>query len=534
MADSPAAQPPVIQAEGLGKAYRIWSSPAARLRHPLARALARLLPAALRPASLSEGSWNGQPPYRDFHALRGLNLEIRRGEAVGIIGRNGSGKSTLLQLVAGTLSPSSGRVSIQGRVAALLELGSGFNPEFSGRENVILNATVLGLSRAEIDSRFDAIVAYSEIGEFIDQPVRTYSSGMMLRLAFAVAVHVDPDILIVDEALGVGDARFQLKCSRTIDQFLSRGVTLLFVSHDSSAVKRLCNRALLLERGELVHEGAPNDVVNLYSKLIAEGGSLEAIAGDIARLRSAREGQAPAAAGTQAGVRPRTREAQGAAVPGSGADAQAPAVPGAAGTGSQGPAPDGEAARLAERVRALEELLRVRDRLPEARAAALLESERGQPPAAAAEFAYGGELGLIEHIQVLDTQGGERTLFVSGDTVRVRLRVLSRERFPDPIFALTVKNSAGVEVYGTNTLFSGQPAGPVAPGERRLVDFTMPLNLMPGHYFLSLGFTHFVGEELVVVHRRYDAVRLEVVGRDRSFGIANLNARITVGVPSPE
>jgi hypothetical protein len=407
-------------------------------------------------------------------------------------------------------------------VAALLELGSGFNPEFSGRENVILNATVLGLSRAEIDRRFDAIVAYSEIGDFIDQPVRTYSSGMMLRLAFAVAVHVDPDILIIDEALGVGDARFQLKCSRTIDQFISRGVTLLFVSHDSSAIKRLCNRALLLERGELVHEGAPNDVVNLYSKLIAEGGSLESISGDIARLQCGPQG--PATASGQATRRsPGSGEGRGAANAGTGTAVQASAFP----LGE-------EAARLAERVRALEDLLRVRDRLPDSRAAALLESEREQPPAVATEFAYGGELGLIEHIHVLDTLGGERTLFVSGDTVCVRLRVLSREVFPDPIFALTVKNSAGVEVYGTNTLFSNQPAGPVAPGERRLVDFTMPLNLMPGHYFLSLGFTHFVGEELVVVHRRYDAVRLEVVGRDRSFGIANLNARITVGVPSTE
>ncbi len=216
----------VIEAKDLSKVYRIWSDPAARLKYPLLRTVANLLPEKLRPrqfsATLSQTKY-----YRDFYALHGLSLTIRRGEAVGIIGRNGSGKSTLLQMIAGTLTPTAGTIQTHGRIAALLELGSGFNPEFTGRENVYLNAAVLGLTKPQIDERYDAIAAFAEIGDFIDQPVRTYSSGMVVRLAFAVAAHVDPEILIVDEALGVGDARFQLKCARAIDRFIENGVTLL-------------------------------------------------------------------------------------------------------------------------------------------------------------------------------------------------------------------------------------------------------------------------------------------------------------------
>lgn len=486
---SPDMDSPVIIAEGLGKAYRIWESPSARLRQPLTSALSRLLPGGPLRDALAEGRLGSRPAFRDFHALRDVSFRVGRGEAVGIVGRNGSGKSTLLQLIAGTLSASSGRVETRGRVAALLELGSGFNPEFSGRENVVLNAGVLGLSPAQVSERFDDIVAYSEIGEFIDQPVRTYSSGMMLRLAFAVAAHVDPDVLIVDEALGVGDARFQLKCARTIDQFLARGTTLLFVSHDASAIKRLCARALLLEKGRLVHEGPPNEVVNLYSKLLAEGDA----------------GAVPATAVAPVAVR---------------VD-----VPVAA----PGPEGEGELLRLRGRVAELEaRLAGLQFAAPDGRVAALLAAERPEAPATGGEFAYGGGSGSIDSIHVLDTGGSHRLVYSSGEPVRIVAEVTAREPFPEPIFALTIKASNGLEVYGTNTLFSGQPAGALPSGGRRRVVFALPLDLMPGHYFLSLGFTHFVGEELVVAHRRYDALEIEVVPRDRTFGIANLRASISV------
>ena len=207
--------------------------------------------------------------YREFWALRGISFEVKRGETVGIIGRNGSGKSTLLQLICGTLNPTEGTVHARGRIAALLELGSGFNPEFSGRENVYLSASVYGLTPAEIDARFDSIVDFSEIRDFIDQPVKTYSSGMFVRLAFAVIAHVDADILIIDEALSVGDAAFSRKCTRFLRQFMENG-TVLFVSHDTASVKNLCDRAIWIERGSLMADGDPKSVSDIYLKHLYE------------------------------------------------------------------------------------------------------------------------------------------------------------------------------------------------------------------------------------------------------------------------
>lgn len=203
--------------------------------------------------------------YKEFWALRDINFEVRRGECVGIIGRNGAGKSTLLQIITGTLAPTTGEVKLKGRVAALLELGSGFNPEFTGRENVYLNGSILGLTREEIDARYDEILAFADIGEFIDQPVKTYSSGMMVRLAFAVVAHVDADILIVDEALSVGDAFFQQKCMRFMRKFMEAH-TVLFVSHDTAAVTSFCRRGILLDGGRLALDADPNVVTYRYLK----------------------------------------------------------------------------------------------------------------------------------------------------------------------------------------------------------------------------------------------------------------------------
>ncbi|MCE4055596.1 ABC transporter ATP-binding protein [Pseudomonas sp. Au-Pse12] len=233
-----------IKAQNLGKCYPIYEQPRDRL-------LQLLLP-------------RGKQRYREFWALKDVSLEVRKGETLGIIGRNGSGKSTLLQLICGTSTASTGTVSSHGRIAALLELGSGFNPEFSGRENVYLNGAVLGLKRAEIDARFEEIAAFANIGEFIDQPTKTYSSGMLVRLAFAVSVCVEPDILIVDEALAVGDASFQFKCLERLERLTRQGTTLLFVSHDMSMLKRFCNRALYLRDGEVRASGAPEEMAERY------------------------------------------------------------------------------------------------------------------------------------------------------------------------------------------------------------------------------------------------------------------------------
>jgi lipopolysaccharide transport system ATP-binding protein len=210
----------------------------------------------------------GKSRADEFWALRNVNLEIPKGQTLGIVGRNGSGKSTLLQIIVKTLMPTTGEVRVSGRVAALLELGSGFNPEFTGRQNVFFNGQLLGLSQPEIEAKFDQITAFADIGDFIEQPIKTYSSGMFVRLAFAVATSVEPDILVVDEALSVGDEAFQRKCFARIRAIQERGGTILFVSHSATSIIELCNRAVLIDRGELLLSAHPKLVVSSYQKLI--------------------------------------------------------------------------------------------------------------------------------------------------------------------------------------------------------------------------------------------------------------------------
>lgn len=245
-----------IRVKGLGKCYEIYATPRDRLKQFIIPPLQRLV--GCQPSSYC----------REYWALQDISFDIRKGEAFGIVGRNGSGKSTLLQLITGTIAPTLGTVETRGRVAALLELGSGFNPEFTGRDNVYLNAMLLGMTHDEVDERFDKIAAFADIGTYLDQPVKTYSSGMLVRLAFAVQVQIEPDILIVDEALAVGDALFQKRCFGRIEKLLSDGVTLLFVSHDQESVRTLTNRAILLKGGREMSMGSASQVLLDYRKLL--------------------------------------------------------------------------------------------------------------------------------------------------------------------------------------------------------------------------------------------------------------------------
>ena len=276
----PAPRPPVaaekvddvvLSVQAISKQYKLWASPTERLRYSIYSQLHRTLRSVVSSdsAPLEALRRRRDARHRDFMALKPLSFEVQRGESVGVIGRNGSGKSTLLQIIAGTLRPTTGCVVAAGRVAALLELGSGFNPEFTGRENIFLNASILGLTKAETYEKFDDIAAFADIGQFLDQPVKTYSSGMALRLAFAVSINVDPDILIIDEALAVGDVFFTQKCFTRLRGLLDEGTTLLFVSHSMAAVQNLCDRALLLHAGELAFEGPPEEAASRYYALAA-------------------------------------------------------------------------------------------------------------------------------------------------------------------------------------------------------------------------------------------------------------------------
>jgi lipopolysaccharide transport system ATP-binding protein len=239
-----------LRVENVSKQYRIYARPGDRLKESLTRGRLKR--------------------HREFWALRGVSFEVESGTTTGIIGPNGCGKSTLLQIIAGTLEPTEGSVYREGRVAALLELGAGFDPEGTGVENVYMNAALMGLSRRETERLFPDIERFAEIGQFIHQPVKTYSSGMFVRLAFAVAANVEPDILVIDEALAVGDAVFQHRCLRRIKEIQERGATVLFVSHDAAAVRALCSRAVLMSAGRVLADGPPSEVLNHYQKIVME------------------------------------------------------------------------------------------------------------------------------------------------------------------------------------------------------------------------------------------------------------------------
>lgn len=258
----------IIAVNDLGKVYHLYNRPEDRLKQFIYPRVKRLLGRAA-------GDY-----FREFWALKNVSFEVRRGETVGIIGRNGSGKSTLLQLIAGTLSPTFGAVQTNGRVAALLELGAGFNPEFTGRENIYFNAAILGMSRQEIDEHIEDIIAFADIGDFIDQPVRTYSSGMYVRVAFSTAINVSPDVLIVDEALSVGDTAFQQKCLHRIRQMQERGVSILLVTHSNNILLEYCDRGIFLKHGQVMFDGEAKDAVRAYGLdvLKGEGGRAARIA----------------------------------------------------------------------------------------------------------------------------------------------------------------------------------------------------------------------------------------------------------------
>jgi teichoic acid transport system ATP-binding protein len=249
-----------IRAVNLSKEYRIYNKPQKRLWELLYRGKRQF--------------------HKRFKAVQPISFEIKKGTTVGIVGRNGSGKSTLLQMMAGTLTPTAGSVDVKGRIAALLELGSGFNPEFTGRENVYLYGSIMQMSRAEMNEQIDEILFFADIGSFIDQPIKTYSSGMHVRLAFSAAIHVNPDVLLIDEALAVGDAAFQLKCFEKLNKFKTSGKTIIFVSHNINAISQFCDRVFVLSGGQLMFDGKPIDAISIYKNLLFAASGNSTVPGD--------------------------------------------------------------------------------------------------------------------------------------------------------------------------------------------------------------------------------------------------------------
>ncbi len=446
----------VIRASGVAKGFRSHDLPANRLKQAAFGAASRLMPAG---ASRDFLAGRAESYGSVYWALEDVSFEVARGETVGIIGRNGSGKSTLLQIVCQTLGPSRGTIETQGRVAALLELGSGFDPEYTGRENVYLNAQLHGLSRRQIDERLARIIAFADIGEFIDQPVKTYSSGMFVRLAFAVIAHVDADILVVDEALAVGDTFFTQKCLRFMDQFRQTG-TILFVSHDTSTVKKLCTRVIWIDGGVVRREGDPEAVCNAY---------LDAHFQPAAAVRTTTG--AHVARGT---TRPSNAVAE-----------------------VQGP----RDARLS-----LINRTRYRNDIEVLRFDAQAES-------------FGNGAARILDVRIVDAQGRNLSWVVGGEPVTLRVSAAVHEPVRSPIVGFFFNDALGQSLFGDNTFltYRGEPVACEA-GETLTADFSFVMPVLPvGEYSMNVAIADGTQQDHVQLHWIHDALPLCV----HASGIAN-------------
>ncbi len=443
-----------IKIENLSKCYQIYDQPRDRLKQ-------MILPRLQRAVGMQPKQY-----FREFWALKDVSLEVNKGETVGIIGRNGSGKSTLLQMICGTLNPTSGSIQTQGRIAALLELGSGFNPEFTGRENVYMNAAVLGLSDDEIDARFDEIVLFADIGDFIDQPVKVYSSGMLVRLAFAVAINVDPEILIVDEALSVGDELFQRKCFSRIEAIRANGATILFVSHSGSQIVELCDRAVLLDSGEKIAEGMPKKVVGQYQKLLYTPADKRALF---------REQVRRADMGRDAG------EADGGAL--AALDDAAP-----------------EEVKLSE------------------------SYDPGLVPSSTIEYESHG--ARIENAHIVDQRGRQVNSLIAGNRYRYRYTVRFDRSASNVRFGMLIKTVSGLELGGAQSAIALKDSlATVGVGSTYRVEFAFVAALNVGTYFLNAGVMGSMHGDDGYLHRLIDVAMFRVMPDSSRFvtGIVDFN-----------
>lgn len=434
-----------IRVDQVEKIYKLYDKPSDRVKEAL-------------------GFGRGKR-HSEYHALKGVSMEIRQGECVGIIGTNGSGKSTILKIITGVLNPTSGSVTVNGRISALLELGAGFNMEYNGIENIYLNGTMIGFSEKEIDEKMDAILEFADIGEYVYQPVKTYSSGMFVRLAFAVAINIDPEILIVDEALSVGDVFFQAKCYHKFEEFKAMGKTIVFVSHDLGSISKYCDRVVLLNQGTKLGEGDPKKMIDTYKQVLV--GQYTAPEQEGGRLLDDEELRSMAAKGIDA-----SKRLQG----GEKADSTRAA------DGSENPE--------------------------------LLE--------------YGSGRARITEYYITDHKGIRTSAILKGASFSIHMKVKMQEDIQSPIFAFTIKNVRGTEITGTNTMFEKAFLEPVKAGEEKSITFTQNMDLQGGDYLLSLGVTGYEQNDFTVYHRLYDVLNLTVISDKNTVGFYDMNSKITI------
>ncbi|RKM57824.1 ABC transporter ATP-binding protein [Butyrivibrio sp. CB08] len=437
-----------IEVKNLTKVYRLYDKPIDRLKDSMG---------LLR-----------KKRYKEHLALNNVTLSVKKGETVGIIGTNGSGKSTILKIITGVLSPTSGEVTVDGHISALLELGAGFNMEYNGIDNIYLNGMMIGFSEEEITKRLDAILEFADIGDYVYQPVKTYSSGMFVRLAFAVAINIDPEILIVDEALSVGDVFFQAKCYHKFEEFKKQGKTILFVSHDLSSISKYCDRAVLLNQGVLLGEGTPKKMIDIYKQVLV--GQYPLPKSDVENLLDDEDIRKAAA---DAAEKADDKVNKG----GDTADSK---------VGNKDPQENPD----------------------------LLE--------------YGDGAATITDYYVTDEKGTRSNSIIKGSEFTVHMRVKFTKDVAAPIFAFTFKNIMGIEITGTNSMVEKAFLEPVKAGDEKDITFTQKMTLQGGEYLLSFGVTGFEQNDFTVYHRLYDALNVTVVSDKNTVGYYDMETKCTV------
>ena len=431
-----------IEVKDVTKIYRLYDKPIDRLKESL--------------------NFKHKSYHKDFYALNKLSFQVEKGQTVGIIGTNGSGKSTILKIITGVLTPPTGEVKVDGKISALLELGAGFNMDYTGIENIYMNGTMMGYTKKEMDDKLQDILDFADIGDFVYQPVKTYSSGMFVRLAFALNINVDPEILIVDEALSVGDVFFQAKCYRKMEEIRQKGTTILMVTHDMGSIIKYCDKVVLLNKGEFIAEGEPGRMVDLYKKILANqmdslqeeldndfSGGIE-IEGAERKVLSSKE----AAKAHNSGL-------------------------------------------MKEKI--------------------TINSNRTE---------YGDGRAEIFDLGLFDARGNLTNLLIKGEMFTIKERIRFNAPLQNPIFTYTIKDKKGTDLSGTNTMYEGADIKPVEPGDVYDVSFTQKMTLQGGEYLLSMSCTGFEGEEHVVYHRLYDVANITVISNKNTVGVYDMESEV--------
>ena len=465
----------IISVDQVSKVYRLYDKPIDRL---------------LESISLRKKSY-----HKDFYALRDISFSVGRGEAVGIIGTNGSGKSTMLKIITGVLSATTGKVESRGSICALLELGAGFNQDYTGIENIYMNGTMMGFSKAEMDEKLPAILEFADIGDFVYQPVKSYSSGMFVRLAFALYISIDPEVLIVDEALSVGDVFFQAKCYHRMDELKRKGTTILMVTHDLGSVMKYCDRVVLFHKGEKVGEGLPGQMVDKYKKILAgKDPHAEQFMEEQNFLGNVDEEAVDTADSTE------TNENAGSD------------------SGRNSGGNTGEAGEHAEPTS------------PEA-------GQHSQKPTGfmkdhltlnPSSQQYGNGKAEILDFGVLDKDGRPSNVLLKGEEFSIKERIVFHDDIAAPIFTFTIKDKRGMDLSGTNTLFEGKEIPAVKKGDEYYCTFTQRMNLQGGEYLLSISCTGFEEGEHTVYDRKYDITSITVLSNKNTVGIYDMESEVTL------